>query len=258
MFLLFSEGNDHIRFLSAIGLSFVFVLIGYVLNWLTLDGAISAILFGIIALGLGGMIGAAVVLGFFITSSIMSKDEEDEDGIMTIHFRRNGMQVWSNGFWFAIWVIFWFTTDSMVFLIAAITAMSFSTADTWGSEIGGSRVKGKTWLFWTFEKVEPGTDGGISIAGTIATFAGAAIIGLIYWLFFKQMPVSYLIIIITAGFLGSFVDSLFGTYIQGNKLSEPIKVIFNNKIQTFDNNLTNWVSSGVSSIMAIGIFLLLG
>lgn len=257
VFLLFSEGNDHIRLLLAIGLSLVFVIAGYLLNWLTLDGATSAILFGVISLGLGGFVGAAVVLGFFVTSSLLSKDQVNDIGLTTIHFRRNGTQVWSNGFWFAFWLIFWFTSDSMVFLIAAITAMSFSTADTWGSEVGGNRVKGTTWLFGTFEKVEPGIDGGISLIGTLASLAGAFIIGGIYWLFYQQMPIGYLVIIVTAGFLGSFVDSLIGTYIQGKKLNDRIMTLFNNKIQTFDNNLTNWVSSGVSSILAIGIFFLI-
>jgi uncharacterized protein (TIGR00297 family) len=257
VFLLFSEGEDHIRFLSAIGLSIIFVLAGYLLNWLTLDGAASAVLFGVISLGLGGLIGATVVLGFFITSSLLSKNQEDEDGFATIHFRRNGMQVWSNGFWFAFWTLFWFTTDSMVFLIAAISAMSFSTADTWGSEVGGNRVKGTTWLFGPFRRVEPGIDGGVSILGTLATLAGACVIGAIYWLFYQDLPVGYLIIIVCAGLLGSFVDSLFGTYIQGNKLHEKVSLLFNHKINTFDNNLTNWASSGVASILAIGIFFLI-
>lgn len=257
MFLLFSEGDDHIRFLSAIGLSLVFVIAAYLLNWLTLDGAISAILFGIIALGLGGIMGAAIILGFFITSSLLSKDAEDSDGISSIHFRRSGTQVWANGFWFAFWVILWFTTDYMVFLIGAVAAMSFSTADTWGSEIGGKRVKGKTWLFGPFTKVEPGIDGGVSVVGTLATLVGACIIGAIYWLFYQQMPIGYLIIIVIAGFVGSFVDSLLGTYIQGNKLNEPIAAFFKYKVRMFDNNLTNWVSSGISSFLAIGVYLLI-
>ncbi len=229
----------------------------YLLNWLTLDGAASAILFGVISLGLGGLVGATVILGFFITSSLLSKDLTDGDGLSTIHFRRNGLQVWSNGFWFAFWVIIWFTSDSMVFLIAAVTAMSFSTADTWGSEIGGNRVKGATWLFGPFNKVEPGVDGGVSVIGTLATLAGASIIGSIYWIFYQEAPISYLIIIISIGFIGSFVDSLIGTYIQGTKLNESTTALFNHKIRTFDNNLTNWVSSGVSSILAIGVFLLI-
>ena len=259
MFLLFSEGSDHIQFLSAIGLSLIFVLIGYLLNWLTLDGAVSSVLFGIISFGLGGFIGASLVLVFFTTSSLLTKNHEyeNEDEIKAVRIRRSGMQVWANGFWFAIWIIIWFATNSMVFLISAISSIAFSTADTWSSEIGGKRVKGKTWHLWSFRNVNPGIDGGISVVGTIASLSGACIIGAIYLLFYVEMPIGNLIIIIVSGFVGSFVDSMIGTYIQGKKLNRRISSIFNEKIKTFDNNLTNWVSSGFSSFVAIVVFILI-
>jgi len=257
VFLLFSEGENQIRFLLAIFLSFIIVLVAYVLNWLTLDGAAASILFGIIALGLGGIFGASVVLGFFITSSLLSKDEIGTEGIPLNQFRRNGMQVWASGFWFAFWLIFWFSTNSTIFLVAAVTAMAFSTADTWGAEVGGKRVKGTTWLFGSFKKVNAGVDGGVSIVGTITTFAGALLIGAIYWFFYQQMPISHLIIIVSAGFIGSLVDSLIGTYLQGKVLHKRISAVFKRKSKLFDNNLTNWVSSGVSSILAIGLYLII-
>lgn len=178
------------------------------------------------------------------------------EGYLAIHFRRNGMQVWSNGFWFAFWIVFWYTSDSMFFLVAATSAMAFSTADTWGSEIGGKRIKRTTWLFGSFKKVPPGVDGGVSIIGTIATFFGALLIGLIIWVFNLEF---YLIVAITvalAGFLGSFVDSLIGTYIQGKKLPNSISAIYNHKVTLFDNNLTNWVSSGVSSLIGMSLYFI--
>jgi len=256
VFLLFSKGADHTRFYLAIVLSVLFVSAAFVFNWLTLDGATSAILFGVIALGLGGFLGAAVVLGFFVSSSLLSTNEEDAEGFFSIPFRRDGMQVWSNGFWFALWMILWFTTDSLVFLIGAVASMAFSTADTWGSEVGGHRVKGTTWQFGSFKKVDPGVDGGISVIGTIATLSGATIIGGIYWLFYQSSPIQYMLIIVIAGFIGSFVDSLVGTYLQGMKLNERFVSFSSGKIQTIDNNMTNWLSSGVTSVLAIVLFLL--
>lgn len=259
VFLLFSEDGDHVRFFSAIILSLVFVLLCYLLNWLTLDGAVSTVLFGIISFGLGGLIGATVVLVFFITSSLFSKNQERESnvGVTTIQFRRNGLQVWSNGFWFAIGIILWFASDYMLFLIAAISSMAFSTADTWSSEIGGSWVKGTTWQLWSFKQVTPGVEGGISIVGTVASVLGACIIGNIYLVFNLEMPIANSIIIIVSGFVGSFVDSIIGTYIQGNDLNNWISSMFNNSIKTFDNNLTNFVSSGFSSLVAMSVFILI-
>ena len=167
------------------------------------------------------------------------------------------MQVWSNGFWYAICIILWFASDSMLFLIAAISSMAFSTADTWSSEIGGNRVKGTTWQLWSFKQVAPGVEGGISIVGTFASVLGACIIGIVFLVFNLEMPIIYSIIIIASGFVGSFVDSIIGTYIQGNDLNKRISSVFNNSIKTFDNNLTNFVSSGFSSLVAIIVFILI-
>ncbi len=255
VFLLFSEGDDYTRFFLAIALSIITGLICFLLNWLTLSGATSAILFGVIALGLGNITGASIVLVFFITSSLLSKDEKKGHSI--VHFRRNGAQVWSNGFWFALWVIIWFASNSIVFLIAALSSISFSTADTWGSEIGGNRIKGTTWQFGSFKKIEPGLDGGVSLMGSLAALVGSFVIGITFFLFNQNMSLGYPILIIITGFLGSFVDSFFGTYIQGKKINQNMPKLLEKRIQTFDNNFTNWISSGLSSILAICIFFFL-
>ena len=63
--------------------------------------------------------------------------------------------------------------------IAAYSSIAFATSDTWASEIGGNRIKGKTWSFDGFKQVPPGTDGAISVAGTLAAVAGALSIGLL-------------------------------------------------------------------------------
>ncbi len=254
VFLLFSEGFEQTRFFVALILSIFFVWLAFILNWLTLDGSISAFLFGVIALGFGGLSGATIVLVFFITSSLLSKSEKNDD-LFTIPFRRDGIQVWSNGFWFAFWLILWFTTDALVFEIAAVSSIAFSTADTWSSEIGGKRIKGATWLMGTFQKTEPGVDGGISLAGTVASIFGAILIAAIYWAFNTDLTFGLMIIIALSGLMGSLIDSILGTYVQGSKLPKNIKVLFNRQITIFDNNTTNWVSAGSASLLAICIFL---
>ncbi|MCR9132341.1 MAG: DUF92 domain-containing protein [bacterium] len=255
VFLLFSEGFEQTRFFVAVFLSILFVTIAFVLNWLTIDGALSALLFGIISLGFGGLSAATVVLVFFVTSSLLSKSDKNDD-LFTIPFRRDGYQVWSNGFWFALWLIFWFTTDALVFEVAAVSSIAFSTADTWSSEIGGKRVKGTTWMIGSFKKVEPGLDGGVSVAGTASSLVGALLIALIYWAFNSELTVGIIVLVILAGIAGSLIDSLLGNYVQGSKIPRKISALFNYQITKFDNNTTNWVSAGSASLLAICIFLL--
>ena len=62
-----------------------------------------------------------------------------------------------------------------VALIAAIAALSEATADTLSSELG-QVLGGEPRLLTTLRRVPPGTDGAISLVGTLAGAAGAAIV----------------------------------------------------------------------------------
>ena len=260
MFLLVAKGDDHLRFLYGLILSFLFVTIAFVLNWITLDGAASSLLFGTIALGFGGWVGAAVTLAFFVSSSLVSKsiDLSEQDASKKIPFRRNAVQVWANGFWFAFWVLIWFLSQKPMFMIAAISSMAFATADTWGSEIGGHRVRGTTWLLKGFKKVQPGVDGGVSLMGTLASIAGAVFITLVFWVMSPENHWGIYLTVVLAGFLGSFLDSWIGATLQGKRLHRFVRSMFANKILIVDNNLTNWLSAGSASITALFIILFTG
>jgi uncharacterized protein (TIGR00297 family) len=258
IFLLVAKVGDHVRITLAFVLAITGSFLAFILNWLTLDGVLAAILFGVVAYGLGDLTGAAVVVSFFISSSLISKDLISEESLLDKKFRRNGLQVWSNGFWFAIWTIIWFMTKEHAFLIAAVASISFATADTWASEIGGHRVKGKTWMLTTFKKVKPGTDGGISIIGTVASLTGAFFIGAIYWLVNAESSWYAFLLIALSGFTGSFIDSLFGAVIQGKRFNLFFHRLFARQISYVDNNMVNWLASGSASIIALLIVLVTG
>ena len=258
IFILSANADDHLRITLALALSLVCAFTAFILNWLTLDGFTSAVLFGLIAYGLGGLIGAVVVLAFFISSSLLSKDTLSEESLLDKKFRRDGLQVWSNGFWFTLWIIIWFLSKEDAFLVAGVASMAFATADTWASEVGGHRVKGKTWLITNFQQVKPGTDGGISLVGTTASLLGAFFIGSLFWFIEPASGVKSFFLISLGGFLGSFIDSWLGARFQGMKLHKRLKDIFARQITYVDNNLVNWLASGSSSTIALLTFLILG
>jgi uncharacterized protein (TIGR00297 family) len=258
IFILSATAEDHLRIVLALMLSLSCAFTAFILNWLTLDGFTSAVLFGLIAFGLGGLIGAVVVLAFFISSSLLSKDLISEESLLDKKFRRDGLQVWSNGFWFTLWIIIWFLSKEGAFLVAGIASMAFATSDTWASEVGGHRVKGKTWLITNFQKVKPGTDGGISLVGTIASLLGAFFIGILFWFIEPESGIKSFFLVSIAGFAGSFIDSLLGAKFQGMKLPKRLKDIFARQITYVDNNLVNWLAAGSSSTLALLTFLILG
>lgn len=224
------------------------------LNWLSLDGARSASVFGIIALGFGGWLIALSVLIFFISSSILgrtlttdSKNEVVSSG--KFQTRRTGNQVWSNGFFLALFSILWFLTKENIYLIAAISAVATATADTWATEIG-SKTKGTTRLITNFSKVDPGTNGGISLKGIIASLMGSFLIAITYVLAtFEHWNMFYIIFI--SGFLGSVADSYLGAILQYNKSGSFYNYMKQIIPEGESNNSVNLMATGIGSLTAL-------
>jgi uncharacterized protein (TIGR00297 family) len=92
--------------------------------------------------------------------------------------------------------------------VLALTVLAEAAADTASSEIGMA-LPGKTVLITTLKPVQPGTDGGISLVGTVAAVLGAAAVALVA-VVSHMVPAAAALPIITAGFLGTLVDSLLG------------------------------------------------
>lgn len=90
----------------------------------------------------------------------------------------------------------------------ALAALAEATCDTCSSELGMS-FPGRTVLLTTWKRVPPGVDGGVSLSGTLAGVAGAAIVVLCSRLL-GLLPYGYIARVFVAGFLGMLVDSLLG------------------------------------------------
>src|SRR5699024_6898637 len=114
------------------------------MGWLTLNGAAAATVIGIIAFGLGGWATIIALLFCFIRSSLISKSNTPDlkekaggEGFV----RRDGLQVWANGFWLAVWLIMGVLTDFNMCWLAGISAIATATADTWATELGSARFE---------------------------------------------------------------------------------------------------------------------
>ena len=96
--------------------------------------------------------------------------------------------------------------------VLALAALAEAAADTGSSEIGMA-FPGRTVLVTTFKSVPVGTDGGISLFGTIAACLGASTVALAAAAT-GLTPVRQIAIIIFAGFLCTLVDSLLGALFE--------------------------------------------
>lgn len=262
VFVLQANATEHVQILLAGIAVALFCLFAFLLRWLTLDGAYAAIVSGTLILGLGGYSAAVVLLLFFISSSLISKKFvlviEETAHNYAEKVRRDGLQVWSNGFWFTFHFLLSFIFEEPLFVIAALGAIATATADTWATELGSKRFSSNTYLMNNLQKVEAGTDGGISIPGTLAAMAGSVMIALASILVFPLTMVNIFPIFL-AGFLGCLADSYFGATYQREAYSLFIPLNDDGKGFSFtiDNNMVNWLATGIGSLLAIIIKLIL-
>ncbi len=256
VFIVAGDATDHIRIGIALILAVIFGITAFLLNWLTYDGAQSAGIFGTIAYGIGNWPVALTVLFFFISGSLVSKDVAATENSFAIKFRRDGKQVWANGFWLCLWVLIWFVSGVQAFMFAAVASIATATADTWATELG-SKSKNKTYLITDFSKTSAGTDGGVSFQGSIAALIGSLLIGIILWLSLNEVKLVNLIVISSAGFLGCFVDSFLGAKLQGKSFRAWILSNNENGTLTVSNNIVNWLSTGTASLIVLTITLII-
>lgn len=256
-FVAVADAEVQQRILWAIVAGGVFGALSFFLNWLTLDGSTSAWLLGVITFGIAGIEGAAILLFFFISSSLLSKNSRSLDDVRELKFRRTGAQVWANGFWFGFFTLLGLLVDLELFKVAAYSSLAFATSDTWASEIGGNRIKGTTWSINGFQKVPPGTDGAISIAGTFAAVGGALSIGVLVGVLLPTNSLVMGILVASTGLVATFMDSWLGAQFQDQNLVNSTNRFFSSQFLYVGNNTVNWLSAGLASLLTIVIYLII-
>jgi uncharacterized protein (TIGR00297 family) len=121
--------------------------------------------------------------------------------------------------------------------VLALAALAEAAADTSSSEIGMA-FPGKTLMVTNFTSVPAGTDGGISVFGTIAALAGAACVA-VAAVATGLVPRRALAVIILAGFFGTVIDSLLGAVFE--------------RRGWLNNDLVNLLSTAAAVGMAWGL-----
>lgn len=197
----------------------------YRLNSLDRSGAFAAFVLGGLVFGLGGLAWASVLLVFFVTSSGLSRLLKSRKVSAEKDFskgsRRDAWQVAANGGVAGVAAVLGFIFPQSVYpwvLFAA--SFAAANADTWATELG---VLSKKWprSIITWQRVPPGTSGGISATGTLAALTGAMLIALTAWIAWpvggtaREERLFFSLLIGVSGVIGSLVDSLLGGSVQG-------------------------------------------
>jgi uncharacterized protein (TIGR00297 family) len=166
---------------------------------LTGNGALAAAGVGTIVFVRGGLPGAAALLAFFVSSSALSRGGAQAKGA-----RRDAWQVLANG-----------GAATLCLALGSrggfVGSLAAAAADTWATEIG-MRAPHAPRMITTGRVVEPGTSGGVTALGLLASAGGATVVGAA-WAVTTQTPRALRLALIT-GLCGSILDSLLGATVQ--------------------------------------------
>jgi uncharacterized protein (TIGR00297 family) len=181
-----------------------------------LAGALSAVLIGTaITLGLG-LAGFALMAAFFVIGSVVTRVGYSVKAARGIAQERGGARgwrnAWANGGVAAVLALLAGMSEGparLLYAVAYAAAVATAAADTCSSEVGKAYGR-RTVLITTLRPVPPGTEGAVSLEGTLAALLGAVLVacvgragGLYSW------PLAALVA--SAGLLGSLAESVIGT-----------------------------------------------
>lgn len=206
--------------MTGAGFSVLIAFLGWSRGSLSASGLAGAVLTGTVTTARGGYGRAALLVGFFTASSALTKGLKGSSSpagdFAAKGGRRDIWQVLANG---GISTLLATLGDSGKHRLPYVGSLAAVTGDTWATEIGG-RFGGRPRHILTWDHVERGMSGGISLPGTLASIAGGGFVGSLavasgcFDPAFRRGWRSLLLTGIIAGGAGSLSDSIAGATIQ--------------------------------------------
>jgi uncharacterized protein (TIGR00297 family) len=251
-------------------LAAVIALTAWRLRWLTGSGAVAAWVAGTVAMGAGWDWGI-LLISYFLASTLLSRFHHAEKSVRAAGRldkvgARDAAQVASNGGWFVLAALFYWASPHAVSQYIGAGALAASAADTWATEIG-TLARSLPRSIVTGERVQPGTSGGVTRTGTIASVAGALFVaGIVVSL---GWPRSAFWAALAGGVVGSLVDSLLGAIAQARFWCASCDVVTERRVHdcgsatTFRGGMRRLNNDGVNALAtvagaAVGLAVALG
>lgn len=238
-----------------IGLCTILSSLAYWQNVLTLGGSVTAFFVGLIIGVFGDVLWLGILLLFLVTSFVATKYKfatKQQKGVQEgVKGERGGRNVLANG---AVPTVIAFLSYEKFYLfskelaaIVFLSSIAVSAADTLASELGV--LSDRTYLITTFERVRPGTNGGISVLGQFWAFIAAMYTAIIGYLalvtsadIFSSISYNFstpfvIVIPLSIGFLGCQIDSMLGATLERSGILNKNSV---NLVATASGALISW------------------
>ncbi len=211
---------------------------------LTLGGLANAWLLGVIIWGTLGLPGYLLVLFYFLVGSGVTKVGLAQKEASGIAEKRSGARgpenVWGSALIGAICAlaIFWLPDYRSLLILGYVASFSTKLSDTTASEIGKAYGK-TTFLITTFKPVPRGTEGAVSLEGTLAGIVASVALALVAWGVGLITPLEIIFCVIAA-FFATTIESLIGATLQS-------------QYTWLTNELVNVINTFFGAIIAIAL-----
>lgn len=203
------------RLAVAAAVTLGFAILAYALHGVNRSGAIAGGL-ACLALFVGIGPGAFATLSalFIMTwfSTRLGYQQKQELGLAERREGRNASQVLANLAVPAAGALAFGVKGNNIWVLFAVAALAEAATDTVASEIGQSRQRDAR-MITTWRRVPAGTDGGITISGTMAGLVSGVVIAA-FASATTILPRREMWIPVVAGFVGMLGDSLLGATVQ--------------------------------------------
>lgn len=214
------------QFLAALLVTAAFAALAYALGMISRSGALGGLLVGTTIYASLGPRGFAVLALFVIGGSLLTRfgyGSKQHTGTAQEHGGRRSARNALANCAVATFCAILAATGSEPFTAAFVASLGAAFADTAESEIGQLFSRTPR-LITTLQKVPPGTDGAVSLPGTLAGAGAAgltAVLGLALGMLDTPAPA---LLVATAAFLGTVADSLIGGLSSraGNELTNVL------------------------------------
>jgi uncharacterized protein (TIGR00297 family) len=213
--------------LVAVGLNAVLLAIVWLLakKLLTPAGIINAWLLGVLIWGTLGLRGYAVVCAYFIVGSAVTRIGMKQKEAVGIAEKRSGARgpenVWGSAFTAAlcamgIGIINWQGSETVflgsLLLLGYVASFCTKLSDTCASEVGKAYGK-RTFLITTLQPVPRGTEGAVSLEGTMSGIFASVVLAMLGW-GVGLIDVWGIIWCVLAAFIATNLESVIGATLQ--------------------------------------------
>ncbi|GAC1466143.1 MAG: TIGR00297 family protein [Chamaesiphon sp.] len=219
---------------------------------LTPAGLLHAWFLGVIIWGTLGWQGYLVVLFYFLVGSLVTRvgmAQKEAEGIAEKRSGARGPEnVWGSAFTGAICALGVLVLDRLgqtqglpLLLLGYVASFSTKLSDTCASEIGKAYGK-RTFLITTLQPVARGTEGAVSLEGTLAGAIASAAIALLGW-GIGLIDLVGVFWCVVAAFIATNLESVIGATLQS-------------KLNWMTNEVVNVLNTLIGAIAAILLVLL--